>query len=99
MRYAWPQDLLALELVSGHRNSDTPDRLQVHRKGTPGQEEEEPLAHELHCVPNTNQVGYKSCVDHSNLRIGIATGSNAAIAEFIHETMSQGHMANHFVFL
>ena len=50
------QDLLALELGSSRRGFTAADCLQVHRKGIPGQEEEEPLAHELHCVPRTNQV-------------------------------------------
>lgn len=50
------QDLLALELVTSKKGSNAPDRLQVYRKGKPGQQEEQPLAHELRCVPNTEQV-------------------------------------------
>ena len=58
MRY-WllpDQDLLALELRWSHRELPHPDRITVHRVGVPGREEEEPLAHELRCFPNTAQV-------------------------------------------
>ena len=50
------QDLLALELRWSHRELPHPDRITAHRKGAPGQAEEEPLAQELRCFPNTPQV-------------------------------------------
>ena len=50
------QDLLAMELRTTHRELPHPDRVIVHRKGVPGNEEEEHLAHELRCYPNTAQV-------------------------------------------
>ena len=53
------QDLLTLELRWSSREGAYPDRLTVHRKGRPGLQEEEPLAHELRCWPNIPQV----CVD------------------------------------
>ena len=52
----WRQDLLTVELRWGNREGPYPDRLTVHRKGKPGQQEEEPLAHELRCWPNVPQV-------------------------------------------
>lgn len=45
-----------MELRWGNREGPYPDRLTVHRKGKPGQQEEEPLAHELRCWPNLPQV-------------------------------------------
>lgn len=51
------QDLLALELRWTHRELPHPDRLTVHRRGSPGEDDEEPLAHELRCFPNSAQVG------------------------------------------
>lgn len=54
------QDLLTVELRWGNREAPYPDRLTVHRKGKPGQQEEEPLAHELRCWPNIPQV----CLTH-----------------------------------
>ena len=50
------QDLLTVELRWGNREGPYPDRLTVHRKGKPGQQEEETLAHELRCWPNIPQV-------------------------------------------
>ncbi|KAK9834254.1 hypothetical protein WJX81_000411 [Elliptochloris bilobata] len=50
------RDLLALELRWTHRELPHPDRLTVHRKGSPGEEEDEPLAHELRCFPNSPQA-------------------------------------------
>ena len=50
------QDLLAMELRTTHRELPHPDRVIVHRKGVPGNEEEEHLAYELRCYPNTAQV-------------------------------------------
>jgi hypothetical protein len=50
------QDLLALELRWTHAELPHPDRLTVHRRGSPGEEEEEPLAHELRCFPNSAQA-------------------------------------------
>ena len=50
------QDLLALELRWTHRELPHPDRLTVHRKGSPGEDDDEPLAHELCCFPNSAQV-------------------------------------------
>lgn len=50
------QDLLAIELRYSHKELPFPDRITVHRRGVPGQEEEEILAHELRCYPNTPQV-------------------------------------------
>ena len=41
----------------GQQGGSYSDRLTVHRKGKPGQqEEEEVLAHELHCWPNVPQA-------------------------------------------
>ena len=40
----------------GQQRGGITDRLTVHRKGKPGQQEEEPLAHELRCWPNVPQV-------------------------------------------
>ena len=54
------QDLLTLELRWSSREGAYPDRLTVHRKGRPGQQEEEPLAHELRCWPNIPQVSPSS---------------------------------------
>ena len=45
-----------MELARSHRDLRFPDRLHVHRKGKPGQQDEQPLAHELRCFPNTRQV-------------------------------------------
>lgn len=45
-----------MELRSTHKDLPYPDRVIVHRKGVPGNEEEEHLAHELRCYPNTAQV-------------------------------------------
>ena len=45
-----------MELRSSHRDLPYPDRVIVHRKGVPGNEEEEHLAYELRCYPNTAQV-------------------------------------------
>ncbi|DBB13347.1 TPA: hypothetical protein ACH3X3_005082 [Trebouxia sp. C0006] len=57
VRWAIPwQDLLKVELRWGNREGPYPDRLTVHRKGKPGQQEEEPLAHELRCWPNVPQT-------------------------------------------
>ena len=56
------QDLLALELVSSRKGSGSPDRLQVYRKGKAGQQEEQPLAHELRCVPQTDQVTFHALI-------------------------------------
>ncbi|KAL3132004.1 hypothetical protein ABBQ32_14227 [Trebouxia sp. C0010 RCD-2024] len=60
VRWAIPwQDLLTLELRRSSREAPYPDRLSVHRKGKPGQQEEEPLAHELRCwsnVPQADQI-------------------------------------------
>lgn len=50
------QDLLDLELRTTHRELPHPDRIIAHRKGVPGNEEEEHLAYELRCYPNTAQV-------------------------------------------
>lgn len=50
------QDLLTLELRWSSRDVAYPDRLTVHRKGRPGLQEEEPLAHELRCWQNIPQV-------------------------------------------
>ena len=50
------QDLLTVELRRSSREAPYPDRLSVHRKGKPGQQEEEPLAHELRCWSNVPQV-------------------------------------------
>lgn len=50
------QDLLTVELRRSSREAPYPDRLSVHRKGKPGQQEEEPLAHELRCWSNIPQV-------------------------------------------
>ena len=50
------QDLLSLEVKWGYRDLPYPDRIWLHRKGKPGHAEEEPLAHELRCFPNTPQV-------------------------------------------
>ena len=50
------QDLLAMELRATHRELPHPDRVIVHRKGVPGSEEEEHLARELRCFPNTAQA-------------------------------------------
>ncbi len=52
----WWQDLLTVELRWGNREGPYPDRLTVHRKGKPGQQEEEPLAHELRCWPNVELI-------------------------------------------
>ncbi|KAL0043259.1 hypothetical protein WJX82_006661 [Trebouxia sp. C0006] len=57
VRWAIPwQDLLTVELRWGNREGPYPDRLTVHRKGKPSQQEEEPLAHELRCWPNVPQA-------------------------------------------
>ena len=45
-----------MELRTTHKELPHPDRVIVHRKGVPGNEEEEHLAHELRCYPNTAQV-------------------------------------------
>jgi vacuolar protein sorting-associated protein 13A/C len=54
------QDLLALEVRwrPGESYNDTPypERVVVHRKGVPGQQESEPLAHEIRCWPRTPQA-------------------------------------------
>lgn len=50
------QDVLAIELRRTHKELPYEDRITVHRKGIPGHEEDEPLAHELCCFPNTKQV-------------------------------------------
>ncbi|KAK9908805.1 hypothetical protein WJX75_003140 [Coccomyxa subellipsoidea] len=50
------QDLLALELRRTHKELPFYDRITVHRKGVPGHEEDEPLAHELRCFPNESQA-------------------------------------------
>lgn len=50
------QDLLALEPRRSHRELPFLDRITVHRKGVPGHDEDEPLAHELRCFPNNPQV-------------------------------------------
>jgi hypothetical protein len=50
------QDLLAMELRQSHKELPFPDRITVHRKGIPGQEDDEALAQELRCFPNTPQV-------------------------------------------
>ncbi len=52
----WLKDLLAMELRYSHKELPFPDRITVHRKGVPGQDEDEILAHELRCYPNTPQV-------------------------------------------
>ena len=54
------QDLLSLEVKWGYRDLPYPDRIWLHRKGKPGHEEEEPLAHELRCFPNTPQVSSRA---------------------------------------
>lgn len=54
------QDLLALELTCSQKNMPLPDRLQVHRKGRPGEQEEEPFAHELRCFPNASGLSQVS---------------------------------------
>ena len=51
-----------LELRWSSREGAYPDRLTVHRKGRPGLQEEEPLAHELHCWPNIPQVLFDPCL-------------------------------------
>ena len=53
----WWQDLLTVELRWGIREGPYLDRLKVHRKGKPSQQEEEPLAHELQCWPNVRLFG------------------------------------------
>lgn len=45
-----------MELRSTHKELPHPDRVIVHRKGVPGNEEEEHLAFELRCYPNNAQV-------------------------------------------
>ncbi len=50
-----------MELRWGNREGPYPDRLTVHREGKPGQQEEEPLAHELRCWPNIPQVCLLGC--------------------------------------
>ena len=45
-----------MELRATHRELPHPDRVIVHRKGVPGSEEEEHLARELRCFPNTAQA-------------------------------------------
>ena len=50
------QDLLTLQMAKSRRDLRFDDRVQVHRKGHPGRESQEPLAHELRCMPNTEQV-------------------------------------------
>ena len=45
-----------MELRTTHKELPHPDRVIVHRKGVPGNEEEEHLAFELRCYPNTAQV-------------------------------------------
>ncbi|KAK9819963.1 hypothetical protein WJX72_004515 [[Myrmecia] bisecta] len=52
---AW-EDLLHLELRRSHRDLPYADHLIVHRKGSPGQEEEEPLARRIRCYPNVAQA-------------------------------------------
>ena len=49
-------DTLRLELRWSRWEGPNPDRLTVHRKGRPGLQEEEPLAHELRCWPNIPQA-------------------------------------------
>lgn len=56
MAHCFHQDLLALELRRTHKELPFYDRITVHRKGVPGHEEDEPLAHELRCFPNESQV-------------------------------------------
>ena len=61
-----------MELRTTHKELPHPDRVIVHRKGVPGNEEEEHLAHELRCYPNTAQVR-KSCLPwlvHRSFLIG-----------------------------
>ena len=62
------QDLLTVEVRWGNREAPYPDRLTVHRKGKPGQQEEEPLAHELRCWPHLPQVPFSLSV-HSLVAI------------------------------
>ena len=52
------QDLLTLQMAKSRRDLRFDDRVQVHRKGHPGRESQEPLAHELRCMPNTEQVQF-----------------------------------------
>ena len=64
-----PQDLLTVELRRSSREAPYPDRLSVHRKGKPGQQEEEPLAHELRCWSNIPQVHILASIRGSILHI------------------------------
>ncbi|DBA67772.1 TPA: hypothetical protein ACH3X2_001206 [Trebouxia sp. C0005] len=51
------EDMLTVELRWGNRDGPYPDRLTVHRKSKPGQQEEEPLAlPELRYWPNLPQA-------------------------------------------
>ncbi|RMZ55463.1 hypothetical protein APUTEX25_003587, partial [Auxenochlorella protothecoides] len=55
-RVSW-EDLLALELRLSRESPDAePDRLIVHRKGVPGRQQEESLAHQIKGYPNTPQA-------------------------------------------
>ncbi len=64
-----------MELRSTHKDLPYPDRVIVHRKGVPGNEEEEHLAHELRCYPNTAQVRKSLLIKVHRVRITLITGS------------------------
>jgi vacuolar protein sorting-associated protein 13A/C len=60
-------DVLAFELRFS-REGHYPDRLVVHRKGTPGWQEEESLAHQVKCFEGTPQASQIKLVAEKVLR-------------------------------
>ncbi|KAL4447306.1 hypothetical protein ABPG77_007339, partial [Micractinium sp. CCAP 211/92] len=60
-------DVLTFEL-RWSRELHYPDRLIVHRKGTPGWQEEESLAHQIKCFENTPQASQINMVANKVLR-------------------------------
>jgi len=66
-RVKW-EDLLALELRWSVVGGRYPDRIVVHRRGTPGSIEEEPLAHLISCFPDTPQASQIKIIADKVLR-------------------------------
>ncbi len=70
-----------MELRSTHKELPYPDRVIVHRKGVPGNEEEEHLAHELRCYPNTAQVRKSLLIKVHRVRITLIDGQRMRVVQ------------------
>ncbi len=89
------QDLLAMELRSTHKDLPYPDRVIVHRKGVPGNEEEEHLAHELRCYPNTAQVCSVYPEPNSSCQDYHSQGQRmAVVGAFLTGMLERAHVQN-----